>query len=63
MADDPHNGKSGNGSEHDRFERLLKHIVSVPKTAVDELDKKRKRRASRIPAKELPHRREDHNGG
>ena len=52
-----------NGSAFERFERLAKHLVSVPKAEVDERRKQLKRRRFRKPAEELPHPRSGHNGG
>lgn len=61
VADDPRNGAE-NGSPFYRFERLTKRLVAVPKSDVDDLEKRRKRRRSRKPARELPHPRSNQNG-
>lgn len=51
MTDEPRNGNEPpNAKEQfDRFERLTKQLVSLPKAEIDALDKKRKRRRSPKP--------------
>jgi len=60
VTDESRNGDepADNGSPFERFERLTKRLVSVPKSDVDGLEKRRKRRRTRSPAQELPPRRD-----
>jgi hypothetical protein len=49
MADEPSNGSAPDGhlTPFERFERLTKHLVSVPKAEVDAARKRAKRAAAR----------------
>lgn len=51
MTDESRNGNEPPNAkkQFDRFERLTQQLVSVPKTEIDALDKKRKRRRSPKP--------------